>query len=532
MIYKQLKNIGAISVLIAIVLFACGNRQVENSSKKTVKQPPNIIVILTDDQGYADFSFHDPKEFPASVDVLTPNLEKLAQTGIYFRNGYVASATCGPSRSSILTGRSSSRFEMEDNINLPNGDTGPPLSEIFIPKIIKQKKYISGAFGKWHLGGSDLAMFPIERGFDYYWGEDYLNGNEVNRDYHGYYRELFMGKGIKNPPSWTSGEFAVPEYGKYLTDAVTDETLSFIKRNKNNPFFAYVAYHAPHSPFQTKESLIKRIVKHEPKYQAAYERMKLETDKWEKSGNDRNYDFKKFKGLNLDQEALRLVYLSMLLSVDDGVGKIVSLLEDENLLENTLIFYLSDNGAALARPNDLGGVNLPLREGKGTVYDGGVRVPFVMNWKGTLPAGEVSDLMVSSMDIFTTTVELAGATVPTDRVIDGVNLIPYLIGDKKGQTAHEYLFFRRYDRNIYSIRSGDEKLVRNINVIENENGKINKNKYPHLEGSLYDIENDITELNDISEKDPKRKSILQELYNKNVKILPPPKRTKKAVRSF
>lgn len=510
-------------ILLLALLSFCLSCVAKKTKTPPNTPPPNIIVILTDDQGYADFSFHDPKEFPASRDVLTPNLENLAKTGIYFRNGYVASATCGPSRSSILTGRSCSRFAMEDNNNMPNGDTGPPLSEIFLPKIIKEKDYVSGAFGKWHLGGSKKEMFPVERGFDYYWGEDYLNGTIVNPKNHGYYKELLMRKGIKNPPSWTSGEYPIPKYGKYLTDAVTDETRSFIKRNKDNPFFAYVSYHAPHSPFQTKESLIRRVVAHQPKYKAAYERMKLETKKWKISGNDRNYDFGKFKGLDLDQEALRLVYLSMLLSVDDGVGKIIKTLEDENILENTLIFYLSDNGGALARPNDLGGVNLPLRAGKGTIYDGGVRVPFVMNWKGKLPAGEVSNLMVSSMDIFTTTIELAKAKIPNDRIIDGVNLMPYLIGDKKGEIAHEYLFFRRHDRNIYSIRSGDEKLVRNVN----EN-RVNKKKdNPNKGGSLFDIQNDITELKDISAGNSDRKAHLQNLYINAVKGLPLPKKRRK-----
>ena len=511
------KKIKIIIFLSVVVTFNTISAQKKDSK-------PNIIVILTDDQGYADLSFHNPKDFPASVDALTPNINQLAKDGIFFRNGYVASATCGPSRSSILTGRSSSRFEMEDNDNMSNGDTGPPISEIFIPKILKEKNYISGAFGKWHLGGSSLAMFPTGRGFDYYWGEDYLSGTEVRENNHGYYKELLMRKGIKNPPCWAKDEFPIPDYGKYLTDAVTDETLSFIKRNKENPFFAYVAYHAPHSPFQTKEKLIQRIVAHQPKFKPVYERMKLETKKWSKSGNDRNYNFGKFKGLDLDQEALRLVYLSMLLAVDDGVGKIMTLLEDESLLENTLIFYLSDNGAALARPNDLGGVNLPLRAGKGTVYDGGVRVPFVMNWKGTLPNRTTSDLLVSSMDIFATTIELAGAKIPTDRTIDGVNLIPYLKGDKKGQVAHEYLFFRRYDRNIYAIRSGKDKLVKNINFTKNENGKINKNKYPHVEGSLYNINDDITELEDISSKNNTSKENLELIYNNYVKILPKPQK--------
>ncbi|WP_298238967.1 sulfatase-like hydrolase/transferase [uncultured Algibacter sp.] len=535
MISKKLKIFGGFLLLLAIVSFACASKKGEKLKKEVAtenpskKRPPNVIVILTDDQGYADFSFHNPKEFPASVEVLTPNLEKLANGGVFFKNGYVANSTCGPSRSSLLTGRSSSRFQMEENNNWKNGDTGPLNTEIFLPKIIKEKGYVSGAFGKWHMGAITPDLRPIGRGFDYFWGDDdYAKEDDIS---HGYYKDFkMMKKGLDIPPCWKSGEYPIPAYGKYLTDAVTDETLSFIKRNKDNPFFAYVAYHAPHSPFTAKEKTIKRIVAHQPKFQSVYNRLKTKTDMWIKTGNDRMFDHRAYRKVDDNPKAkkelteeLRLIYLAMLLKVDDGVGKIMALLEDENLLENTLIYYLSDNGGALSRPVDFGCVNLPLRSGKGSIYDGGVRVPYVMHWKGTLPAGEVSDLMVSSMDIFTTTAELAGAKVPADRVIDGVNVIPYLIGDKKGEVAHDYLFFRRHKRSVYSIRVGDEKLVGNTNIKTGKNGRINTNKYPHAEGSLYDIEHDITELNDISSQRPDRKAQIQDIYNKNVKVLPLPK---------
>ncbi|WP_319268599.1 sulfatase-like hydrolase/transferase [uncultured Draconibacterium sp.] len=531
--FKLIKLLGAFLLLGVATSFAGTNKEVESSNENsTEKRPPNVIVILTDDQGYADLGFHDKKEFPASQDVLTPNLDALASSGIFFRNGYVANATCGPSRSSLLTGRACSRFGMEENNNWENGDTGPLNTEIFLPKVIKEKGYVSGAFGKWHMGSITPDVRPIGRGFDYFWGnDDYALEEDIA---HGYYKDYTMKRsGLDLPPCWKNGEYKVPAYGKYLTDAVTDEALSFIKRNKDNPFFAYVAYHAPHSPFTAKEATIKRIVKHQPKFQSVYNRLKTKTDMWYKSGNDRTFDHKAYRKVDDTPQAkqelteeLRLIYLAMLLTVDDGVGKIVSLLEDEELLENTLVFYLSDNGGALARPVDFGCVNLPLRSGKGTVYDGGVRVPYVMSWKGKLPAGEISDLVVSSMDIFTTTVELAGAKVPTDRVIDGVNLLPYLIGNKKGEVAHDYLFFRRYKRNIYSIRVGDLKLVRNITETEKNNRGTNPKLHP-IGGSLYDIQNDITELNDISSSQTEQKAVIQKIYDQDVKILPVPGLLKK-----
>jgi len=235
------------------------------------------------------------------------------------------------------------------------------------------------------------------------------------------------------------------------------------------------------------------------------------------------YDFGKFKGENLDQDIMRLCYLSMLLAADDGVGKIVETLENEGLRKKTLIFFLSDNGAALARPNDLGGVNFPLRSGKGSVYDGGCHVPFVMSWPETLPANETSDLIVSSMDIFSTAIELGGGKIPDDRVIDGVNLIPYLTGKKEGP-AHEHLFFRRKLRNAWSIRSGDFKWVWNP-------GKKKDMKMTdpflgpeqHPEGGLYNVQKRISEDHDVSSSFPEEKKALKELYEKLVKKLPEPR---------
>ncbi|QGJ68403.1 N-acetylgalactosamine 6-sulfate sulfatase [Planctomycetales bacterium 10988] len=458
-------------------------------------EKPNVIVILTDDQGYADVGFH---HLPAGEDVLTPNLDRLAASGIVFRNGYVAFSTCGPSRSSLLTGRSSSRFGIEDNGTWPNGDTGPPTDEIILPRLLKPLGYQSGAFGKWHLGESE-GMLPLDRGFDYYWGDI-----PKHKDY-------FM-RHLPQPPCWNPPK---PQEECYLTDAITDEAVAFIKRNQEQTFFAYVAYNAPHSPFRTTESLVKRIVEHQPKFQSAYKRMQQQK-------KFPRYDFGRFKGTDLDMEILRLVYCSMLLSVDDGVGKILATLDELEIRENTLIFYLSDNGAALARPNDLGGVNLPLRSGKGSVYDGGVRVPYVMSWPGTLTPARNEDMLVSSMDIFSTTLELAGGVLPQDRKIDGVNLIPYLTDEKEGR-PHKYLFFRRQDRNAWALRHGRYKWVWNPGKkahLRSENPALMPES--NSEGGLYDIQHDWTEWNDLSEEQPEVKERLKRLYKKFTKDFPPP----------
>lgn len=454
---------------------------------------PNIIVFLADDLGYADVGFQG---YPASQEVVTPQIDALAQSGVVFKNAYVSNATCGPSRASLLTGRICSRFAMEDNLNLPAGDTGPPADEIIIPRILARHGYVSGAFGKWHLGESK-GLTPADRGFDYYWG-----GRGGSGDYFFQHNPL--------PPVWNSSRS--PDEA-YMTDAITDEALAFIERSGDTPFFAYVAYNAPHSPFQTTKSLLERTVAARPQFASVYERMKLETKKWKGT----RYNFGRFKGENLDQEILRLVYISMLLSEDDGIGEIVGLLEKKGIRENTLIFFLSDNGAALARPNDLGGVNLPLREGKGTIYEGGVRVPFVMSWPAVLKSERNETAIVSSMDIFTTTVELAGGEIPKDRVIDGVNLIPYLTGEKSGQ-PHEMLFFRRKDRNIWSFRMGDYKWVHNPR---------GGNRFEPAGGGLYFLPEDIGERRDLSAILPEKKEELQRMYEQLTADLPDPVRPHK-----
>jgi arylsulfatase A-like enzyme len=464
-----------------------GTLSVVSAQQQADVKRPNVIVILTDDQGYADVGF---QKLPASPEVVTPNLDELARTGLIFQNGYVASATCGPSRSSLLTGRTSSRFGVEDNNTWPKKNTGAPQNEITIPAIISGQGYVSGAFGKWHLGELP-GMRPEDRGFDYYWGARGGSGD-------------FFFRRTELPPVWGN---SVSREDAYLTDATTDEAIYFIKRNSDKPFFAYVSYNAPHSPFQTTRSLLERVVKERPQFRFAYERMKQEQEKWEGD----HYDFGRFKGLDLDMEILRLTYISMLLGVDDGVGEIVETLDQLGIRENTLIFYLSDNGAALSRPNDLGGVNLPLRDGKGSVYDGGLRVPYVMNWPGVIEPGLDRKMIVSAMDIFTTTIELAGGSLPDDRIIDGVNLIPYITGEKSGQ-PRDHLFFRRKDRDFWSIRSGDYKWV--------YNGR--KDSMEPEGGGLYHIQLNISECIDLSDEYPEKREELIKLYDLFTKDLPDP----------
>jgi len=443
-------------------------------------QKPNVIVILLDDLGYADVGFQN---LPASSEVLTPNLDKFAEGGIIFKNGYVAMPVCGPSRASIMTGRSSSRFGIESNRGTMSTD------EIIIPKAMKGTGYATAAFGKWHVGGDIPGTDPVGRGFDYYYGHVKGGGKD-------YFMDI-----VEDPPCWKDGSKSPGVNGRYVTDAMTDQTVTFIEENKDQPFFAYVAYGAPHSPFKTTRHLLERVVEARPQWAPVYERMLNGEGHWD---GDR-YNFGNFRhdGMGPDDEpVIRLAYISMLLAADDGVGEILETLDKHNLRENTLIFFLSDNGAALHRPVDLGGVNLPLRGGKDAVHDGGIRVPYVMSWPGVLKPGMDDTTLVSSLDIFTTTVELAGGQVPQDRVIDGVNLIPYLTGEKQGQ-PREALFFRR--SRMGSLRSGDYKYV-----IRPENNQ----------AWLYDVTKDISESNDLSDELPEKSKRFADLFYELTRDLP------------
>jgi arylsulfatase A-like enzyme len=450
------------------------------ASPASAAQKPNVIVILLDDLGYADVGFQN---LPASSQVVTPNIDKLAGSGLIFKNGYVAMPVCGPSRASIMTGRSSSRFGIESNRGTMS------KNEIIIPRAMGGTGYATAAFGKWHVGGDIPGTDPVGRGFDYYYGHVKGGGKD-------YFMDI-----VEDPPCWQDGSKSPREYGRYVTDAVTDQTVTFIEENKDQPFFAYVAYGAPHSPFKTTRQLLERVVKARPEWAPIYDRMLNGEGRW--TGDRYNYgNFRRDDMGPEDEPVIRLAYISMLLAADDGVGDILKTLDKHDLRKNTLIFFLSDNGAALSRPVDLGGVNLPLRGGKDAVHDGGIRVPYVMSWPGVIQPGVDETTVVSSLDIFTTTVELAGGQLPQDRVIDGVNLIPYLTSKKKGQ-PHDALFFRR--ARMGSLRIGDYKYV----IRPESNGEW-----------LYNVKDDIAESNDLSGNLPEKIKEFSELFDSLTKDLP------------
>lgn len=415
---------------------------------------PNVILIFTDDQGYTDLGIHgfDP-------DVRTPNLDQLAKEGVLFTNGYVTAPQCVPSRAGLLTGRHQNAFGVDTNHLSPL-----PLSETTIADRLQKAGYATGMVGKWHLevgrnskhpewDGSrepeDLARyFPRNRGFEDYWYGS-INNYEVN----------FNLDGSDHPEAPTRVEDT-----RQRVDVQTEAALAFLNRrgDDDRPFFLYLAWFAPHAPMATPQQLINGI-------------------------NGQNF----WNQLAHVEETERRRALAIIKSMDYGLGLIREKLERMGAADKTLIFYISDNGAPLRGRAYVGSRNEPLVGEKGMQTDGGQRVPFLMAWPGTVPPGQVFEEKVSALDAAVTTLAVTDAPVGEDENLDGVNLMPWLLGEKDGP-VHEALYWRwRSQAAILSdgwkfIRLGDEKrYLFDMSEIGKQTAEDNKiDQYPELAGRL------------------------------------------------
>jgi beta-galactosidase len=373
---------------------------------------PNIIIILTDDQGYKDVGFN------GCTDIPTPNIDRIAKNGVVFTNGYVSYAVCGPSRAGLMTGRYQDRFGFGRNPLLAPNDIeqGVPLEEELISEALNNVGYNTLGIGKWHLG-AHREQRPLKQGFDEHFG--FLSGG------HRYFPEEWILNDISEIRSQSDGyKTKLLHNGKridekeYLTDALSREAVNFIKKERDAPFFIYLAYNAPHSPLQATKKYLDRFP---------------------------NIENKK-----------RKTYAAMVSAVDDGVGTVLDALDEMGITKNTIVYFLSDNGGPLHN----GSNNDPLRGKKGNLYEGGIRVPFAMQWPKMIKPGQTYDKPIISLDIFATAAKYAGFTPKNE--IDGVNIVPYLNG-KSDETPHKYLFWRKFDQKKIAVRHGDFKLVKEDN---------------------------------------------------------------------
>ena len=447
------------AVLLSICMQASGTTQ------------PNIIILLADDLGYGELGCQGNSQIP------TPHIDSIAENGVRFTDGYVAGPNCSPSRAGLLSGRIPTRFGYEFNpIGEWNEDpsNGMPGKVKTIAELLHDEGYTTSLIGKWHQGAS-AAYHPYRHGFDEFFGflheghffvpPPYQNVTTMLRrkSLPGGERGRWAGEKLiysthlnydepaydANNPILRGGQPVVEE--AYLTDAFTREATDFIQRNTNKPFFLFLSYNAVHSPLQGADAYMK-----------------------------------KFEHI---EDIQRRIFAAMLSNMDDSVGEVLKTLRTEGLEENTLVFFLSDNGGPT---EELTSSNAPLRSGKGSMYEGGLRVPFMVQWKGILPESTVYELPVSALDIMATAGHLANAPVPEN--LDGVNLIPYLTG-QNSDAPHKTLFWRQGHNS--ALRHGDWKLV----------------KHDQPAWGLYNLTDDLGETNDLSKEHPEVFAELLAIWN-------------------
>ncbi|MBI4622181.1 MAG: sulfatase [Verrucomicrobia bacterium] len=363
---------------------------------------PNIVVIFTDDQGYADVGVFGAKGFT------TPNLDRMAAEGIRFTDFHVSSAVCSASRAALLTGCYHGRVGIHGALG-PKATHGLNPDEMTIAELVKQKGYATGMAGKWHLGRPP-EFLPVRQGFDEYFGLPYSN------DMWPYHPEAK--KGTYPPLPLIEGDTVIdpeitPEKQRSLTTWYTERAVKFIARNKERPFFFYLAHSMPHVPLHVSD---------------------------------------KFKG-----KSEQGLYGDVIMEIDWSVGEVLKALKQHGIDEHTLVIFTSDNGPWLSYGNHAGSA-APLREGKGTSWEGGTRVPFIARWPGRIPAGKVQDETAMTIDLLPTLAHLTGAPLPA-RKIDGLNVWPLLAAEAGAKNPHEAYFTWFADNQLQAVRSGEWKLL-------------------------------------------------------------------------
>lgn len=444
------------------------------STPSTAPRKPNIIFIVTDDMGFNDISYYGGGA--SGTTMQTPNIDALAHEGVAFLNGYAGNAVCAPSRAMIMTGRYSTRFGFEftptppgmpqlvglvrESRNLQTelpfiqneevyedvpayADLGMPSSEITIAELLQSAGYYTAHIGKWHLG-RNKGMGATAQGFDdsllmasgLYLPVDHPDAVNSRQEFDPI--DLFLWPNMRYAASFNDGPMFEPK--GYITDYYTDEAIKVIEGNKDRPFFLYLAHWGIHTPLQALKS---------------------------------DYDALS----NIKDHRLR-VYTAMTRAVDRSVGRVMQALKDNGLDENTLVIFTSDNGGAgyVGLPD----LNKPYRGWKITLFEGGTHVPFFARWPGILPQGVRFDKPVSHLDLFATAAAAAGVAVPTDRKMDGVNLVPYIRGENSG-TPHEKLFWS--DGGYQSVLKDGWKLQ--VSALRNKKW-------------LFDLSQDPTEQNNLA----------------------------------
>ncbi|MDZ4847936.1 MAG: sulfatase-like hydrolase/transferase [Pirellulaceae bacterium] len=443
------------------------------SSLCAAESRPNVLIILADDLGWGELGCQGfTREIP------TPQIDSLATNGIRCTNGYVSGPYCSPTRAGLMTGRYQQRFGHEFNPGPAESaveNFGLSLSEQTIANRMKSEGYATGWIGKSHLGYQP-PYHPLQRGFDYFYGflggaHDYL---DARSDAH---NPILRGLETVNEMG-----YATEDFGKQAAD--------FIDRSQGHPWLCYLAFNAVHSPLQAPE---------------IYE--------------------KRFAGI---EDKRRRTFAAMLSAMDDAVGTVLSKVRALNAEENTLIFFISDNGGPTPSTTSSNG---PLRGFKAQTWEGGIRVPFIVQWKSKLPAGKIETRPVIQLDVLPTALSAASIELKTEWKLDGVNLLPFLSGDK-GEEPHQALYWR-FGQQI-AIRSGDWKLVKGIGSLGVE-GVERRSKVTTENAELYNLKEDIGEKVNLAGKEPEKfKALASDWDQWNATLVEPswiPNRQKNATKA-
>ena len=436
-------------LLFISLFFSC--QTIENKNEN-----PNIVLIVADDLGWNDLSYMGSKYYE------TPNIDKLSRSGMTFYNGYASAANCAPSRATMLSGRynthhgiytvgASERGNKKTRKIIPiRNETILDLRYFLIPEMLKNEGYVTGHFGKWHLGSQ--GFFPEDNGFDINVGGNKSGGP-------GGYFSPYVNPNLEDGP-----------IGEYLTDRIGNEVVSFINYNQNETFFAYVPFYSVHTPIQSKKE-----------YQ----------EKYLNKGGDENHN--------------RPDYAGMIESLDENIGKILNTIEELNLSEKTLIIFTSDNGGIRAISNQF-----PLKAGKGSYYEGGIKVPLIFSWKGKIKEESESDERVSNIDFFPTIKKIIGYK-NKNLHLDGLDLNPIFKGktfENRSLFYHFPVYLEAY--NVH-LDNGTDPLFRTRpgSVIIKDNWKLH-HYFEDGKIELYNIEEDISESTDLSKTNLKK---TKELYH-------------------
>jgi arylsulfatase B len=424
---------------------------------------PNIVLIVADDLGWGELGCQGNPQIP------TPHIDSIATAGVRFTQAYVTAPFCCPSRAGLITGRYQTRFGHELNaIGRQNMEpnVGLPLQERTLANYLQNAGYTTGAFGKWHLGGAP-QYHPLKRGFDEFYGFLHEGHFFVPPPYRGMNTRLRVNEPPYDDANPVMRGIEPIQEPEYLTRAITREALTFIDRNASRPFFLYLPYNAVHSPMQAPTTSVRN-----------------------------------FNGIGDEH---RQLFAGMLAELDDAVGSVLDRIRRRGIENDTLVVFISDNGGPTA---ELTSSNEPLRGGKGQLYEGGVRVPMLVQWKATIPSGQVLKTPVIATDLVPTALAAAAVDQPRDKPLDGIDLLPLMT--RKAQPPEERRFFWRMGRNA-AYRRGDWKIVRQV-----PRGKA---KAPF---ELFNVADDPNETKDLANDRPDLLARLRnELDALNAQMVPP-----------